>query len=71
MNRISTGEISNLKTYRKVALALSGSEDSRAVKFFDERISESPNGEEEIVIADETQMIYLIMSMIVTQPNKN
>jgi hypothetical protein len=64
MRTISTGELSNLKTYRNIALILSGSEKSDVVKFFDNKIQESPNGESEEVIADETQVMYLIMSMV-------
>jgi len=64
MKKISTGEPSNLKTYRNIALILSGSEESKAVKFFDEKIAQSPNGENEEVVADESQMLYLIMSML-------
>jgi len=64
MKKISTGEPSNLKTYRNIALILTGSEESKAVKFFDEKIAQSPNGENEEVVADESQMLYLIMSML-------
>jgi len=64
MKKISTGEPSNLKTYRNIALILSGSEESKAVKFFDEKIAQSPNGKNEEVVADESQMLYLIMSML-------
>ena len=63
MNTISTGEPNTLKTWRKIALALAG-EGSRAVKFFDDKIAESPHGEEEKVIADETQILYLITQML-------
>ena len=64
MRKISTGEPSNLKTYKNIALILSGSEESKVVRFFDDKIAQSPNGENEEVIADEGQMIYLIMSML-------
>lgn len=63
MDTISTGEPNTLKTWRKIALALGG-EDSRAVKFFDEKIASSPHGEDEKVIADETQVLYLITQML-------
>ena len=59
---ISTGEPSTLKTYRKIALALSGDVNSPAVKFFDKKIAEQ--GEDEIVIASESQVLYLIASML-------
>ena len=65
MKTISTGEPSNLETYRNIALALSlQNENSKAVKFFDKKIKESPNKEKEEVIADERQMMYLILTLI-------
>lgn len=57
---ISTGEPSTLKTYRKLAVTLTG-EDSAATKFFDKKIAEQ--GEDKIVIQDEYQMLYLIRNM--------
>ena len=45
MRTISTGEPSNLETYRNIALALTGNKNSKAVKFFDKKIQESPNKE--------------------------
>lgn len=66
MNTISTGEPATLGTYRKIALALGG-EGSPAVKFFDEKIAASPNGENEEVIAHETQVLYLIVQMLQPQ----
>ena len=64
MRTISTGQPSSLKTYRDIAVALSGNKESKAVKFFDNKIQESPNGESEEVIADETQVMFLIISML-------
>ena len=63
MKTISTGEPSNLETYRNIALALSlQNENSKAVKFIDKKIQESPNKEE--VIADEREVIHLILTLI-------
>lgn len=60
---ISTGEPSTLKTYRKIALTLSmGDKSSKAVKFFDEKIAEQ--GEDEVVIQAESQVMYLIAKML-------
>lgn len=57
MKTISTGEPSNLETYRNIALALSlQNENSKAVKFFDKKIKESPNKEREV--------IHLILTLI-------
>lgn len=60
---ISTGEPSTLGTYRKIALALSGNDEtSKAVQFFDKKIAEQGEGME--VIQAESQVLYLIGSMI-------
>lgn len=59
MTIISTGHPSTLGTYRTLASALWG-EDSDAVAYLDDRIAESPNGADEGVIADETQMLVLL-----------
>ena len=65
MKTISTGEPSNLETYRNIALALSlQNENSKAVKFIDKKIQESPNKEKEEVIADEREVIDLIVTLI-------
>ena len=65
MKTISTGEPSNLETYRNIALALSlQNENSKVVKFFDKKIKESPNKEKEEVIADEREVIHLILTLI-------
>jgi hypothetical protein len=56
---ISTGHPSTLATYRMLSAALWG-EDSQAVAFIDDKIAESPNGADEQVIADETQMLILL-----------
>lgn len=64
MRTISTGEPANLETYRNIALALTENKNSKAVKFFDKKIQESPNKEKEEVIADESQTMYLILTLI-------
>lgn len=65
MRTISTGEPSNLETYRNIALALSlQNENSKAVKFINKKIQESPNKEKEEVIADEREVIHLILTLI-------
>lgn len=70
MKTISTGEPSNLETYRNIALALSlQNENSKAVKFFDKKIKESPNKEKEEVIADEREVIHLILTLIKEELN--
>ena len=64
MKTISTGEPANLETYRNISLALTGNKNSKAVKFIDKKIQESPNKEKEDVIADEREVIHLILTLI-------
>lgn len=52
-----------LGDYRDIFAALAG-EGSRAVKFIDDKIQQSPKGRNERVIADETQMMFLLASLI-------
>lgn len=59
MQTISTGELSTLGTYRKIAVTLYG-EESKAVEFLDKKIAKSPHGADEEVIAHEGQMMYLL-----------
>lgn len=61
MKTISTGEPSTLKTYRTIALALSlGDENSESVKYIDRKIASAPHGENEVVKASESQMLFLL-----------
>jgi len=62
MKKLSTGMDSTLGNYRKLASAFFGA-DSNPVKFLDDKIKDAPNGENEEVIADEGQMVYLLGSM--------
>ena len=64
MRTISTGESANLEIYRNIALALTGNKNSKLVKFIDKKIQESPNKEKEEVIADEREVIHLILTLI-------
>ena len=59
MRKLSTGQDSTLGSYRKMAVAVFG-EDSKAVQFLDEKIAESPNGEDEEVIAEESQAVAML-----------
>ena len=63
MIKLSTGDDSTLGNYRKMSIAVFG-EKSKPVKFLDEKIKDSPNGEDEEVIAAETQMVALLGSML-------
>lgn len=62
MTKISTGQDSTLETYRQIAVVLFG-EQSEPVQFLDQKIAESPNKEKEEVVADERQMLYLLVNM--------
>lgn len=65
MKKISTGEPSTLKTYRKIAMFINANDtSSTGVKFIDNKIKESKNGENEEVVADETQMLFLLGQML-------
>lgn len=59
MKKLSTGDDATLGSHRKLA-AIAFGEDSKAVKFLDKLISDSPNGENEEAVADEGQMIYVL-----------
>ena len=48
--------------HRKMAVAVFG-EDSPAVAYLDEKIEESPNGEDEPVVQDESQVVYLLATI--------
>jgi hypothetical protein len=60
---ISTGDPSTLGTYLKLSKDVWG-EDSAAVKFILKKIEESPNRENEEVIAHETQMFYALNAIM-------
>ena len=60
MRQLSDGSPATLGTYRKWAKLLFS---ENAVRFIDQKISESQNGENEEVLADETQMIYLLSQL--------
>jgi len=56
---ISTGDPSTLGTYKKIAVIFG----EKAVEFIQAKIDESANGEDEIVIAHESQMMILFASL--------
>jgi hypothetical protein len=66
MNKMSTGADATLGNYKKMAVIVFG-EQSPAVRFLNDKIKESPNGENEEVIADESQVIYLLGNMHVNE----
>jgi len=62
MNMLSIGMPSNLKSYKTLCDLFFGPESVQA-SFISKKISQSPNGEDEEVIADESQVLYLLQSM--------
>jgi hypothetical protein len=60
MKQLSTGQDSTLGTYRKFAVIFG----PKAIEFFDEKIKEAPNGENEEVLTDESQMMFLMYSFM-------
>jgi len=63
MKKISTGQPSNLATYRDIAIAFVGTKNHKAVKYFDNLINHEPKGEEGEIITDESQMLLLITQL--------
>lgn len=63
MRTISTGQPSTLKTYLGIARFFG----PKAVAFIEQKIAESPSGEDEEVIADERQVLYLFAQMAASQ----
>ena len=63
MNKLSTGEDSILQTWRKIAYVFDGFKQGAATDFIDKKIEESPNGEFEEVVADESQLLMLLASI--------
>lgn len=62
MNTLSIGLPSTLKSYKQLCDVFFGAESLQS-KFISEKINTSPNGEDEEVIAEESQMMYLLVSM--------
>ena len=60
MQKLSTVDDSTLGSYKKLAVIFG----EKAVDFIQRKIDESPNGENEEVIAHESQMIQLLATMI-------
>ena len=62
MTKLSTGQDSTLGSYLKLCLAIFGP-DSPQTKFIMEKIRTNPNGANEEVIAEESQMMYLLVNL--------
>lgn len=62
MMTLSTGMPSTLGSYLKLCNIFFG-EDSAQTKFIMEKIASSPNGAHEEVIAEESQMMFLLFNL--------
>jgi len=60
MQKLSTGDDSTLGNWRKLVVCVFG--DGPAAAFLDEKIAQSPNKEDEEVIASEEQFLFLLAS---------
>ena len=62
MVRLSTGMPSTLGSYLKLCNIFFG-EDSVQAKFINQKIATNPNGADEEVVAEESQMMYLLVNL--------
>lgn len=62
MRKLSTGDDATLGNYRALVMRVFG-DTNKAVEFLDRKIAESPDGENEEVLADEGQMVYVLSRM--------
>ena len=62
MMKLSTGQDSTLASYLKLCLVIFGPA-SPQVKFIVDKIATSPDGAHEEVIAEESQMMYLLVNL--------
>jgi len=62
MNTLSTGMPSTLGSYLKLCNIFFG-EDSAQAKFINEKIASNPNGADEEVVAEESQMMFLLFNL--------
>jgi len=62
MITLSTGQPSTLGSYLKLCNIFFG-EDSVQAKFINQKIASNPNGVDEEVVADESQMMYLLFNL--------
>jgi len=62
MITLSTGQPSTLGSYLRLCELFFG-EDSAQVRFINQKITSNPNGADEEVVADESQMMYLLFNL--------
>lgn len=62
MITLSTGQPSTLGSYLKLCQLFFGDESVQA-KFINEKIASTPNGPDEEVVVEESQMMYLLVNL--------
>jgi hypothetical protein len=62
MNTLSVGLPSTIRSYKKLCETFFGA-DHPSVKYLDDLAEKSPNGLDEEIIADESQMVHLLGTM--------
>ena len=62
MQKLSTGQDATLGSYLKLCEAFFGA-DSVQARFIRDKINSNPNGANEEVVADESQMLYLLANL--------
>lgn len=62
MNQLSTGEDNTLENWIRLSSAVFG-EDSKPTLFLKNKAAASPKGIKEEVIADERQLLFVLMKM--------
>jgi hypothetical protein len=63
MNTLSIGGLpSTIRSYKHLCELIFGHEHP-SVKYLDKMASESPNGLDEEILADESQMVYMLCTM--------
>jgi hypothetical protein len=62
MNTLSTGQPSTLGNYLKLCNIFFG-EESEQAKFIMAKIASNPNGADEEVVAEESQMMFLLFNL--------
>ena len=62
MMKLSTGQPSTLGSYLKLCEVFFGA-DSVQAKFINQKIATNPNGPDEEVVVEESQMMYLLVNL--------
>jgi hypothetical protein len=68
MNEARPGLRDNTLGYHRAICAAIFGEDSPATKFLDEKIAQSPKGEDETIVCSESQLVGLLMHLHAGSP---